>query len=354
MLDQTLENSFSCANRHRRSDKGMVSITRNIDDSKQLLEGEDAKEEEKWSFGNSLIFTFSVMTTIDIDFPGYGHIAPETLCGRIFCISYGLIGVPLSFLTIANIGMFISMAVKKVASIFHNVLLLCANLFRGKYHLPVEMSSNKGDMYLSERDVLQEGLGNSRMRKMEEAIALSLTFVCYLTLGACVLAVYEPELDFFKALYFNFVTLTTIGLGDFVPRSFDYLFLTLGYIGIGLALTTMAIELAADLLRKLHYFGRKIDNMASVVIWFGGKRMTVRKLIKNLLDQFNIPEEDMMNFNLNQFLESAMKVEAGEIRTLRKAVLRICDHDALSYSKLRDSNRSDIHFVDDPKSKRTG
>ena len=27
-------------------------------------------------------------------------------------------------------------------------------------------------------------------------------------------------MDFFNALYFNFVTLTTIGLGDFVPKRF--------------------------------------------------------------------------------------------------------------------------------------
>uniref|UniRef100_A0A0K0DMY7 Ion_trans_2 domain-containing protein n=1 Tax=Angiostrongylus cantonensis TaxID=6313 RepID=A0A0K0DMY7_ANGCA len=80
-------------------------------------------------------------------------------------------------------------------------------------------------------------------------------------------------MDFFKALYFNFVTLTTIGLGDFVPRSFDYLFITLCYIGVGLALTTMTIELAADILRKLHYVGRKMDNVASAVVWFGGKKL---------------------------------------------------------------------------------
>ncbi|CAL2039544.1 unnamed protein product [Caenorhabditis brenneri] len=75
--------------------------------------------------------------------------------------------------------------------------------------------------------------------------------------GAKILSVYEPEMDFFKALYFNFVTLTTIGLEDFVPKSFDYLFITLIYIGIGLALTTMAIEIAADLLKKTSLYRKK-------------------------------------------------------------------------------------------------
>lgn len=34
----------------------------------------------------------------------------------------------------------------------------------------------------------------------------------------------------------------------------------------------MSVELAADVLRKLHYLGRQVDNIASTVVWFGGKR----------------------------------------------------------------------------------
>ncbi|KAK5968357.1 Ion channel [Trichostrongylus colubriformis] len=170
----------------------------------------------------------------------------------------------------------------------------------------------------------------------------------YLVFGAKVLSVYEPEMDFFKAFYFNFVTLTTIGLGDFVPRSFDYLYVTLCYIGVGLALTTMAIELAADLLRKLHYVGRKIDSMANTVVWFGGKKMTMKKLIKNLGDQFNIPEEQLANFDLDEFVDNAIKVEAGEIKTLRKPNLTAYnDQGALSYRKMRDSKCSDLRYVDE-------
>lgn len=47
---------------------------------------------------------------------------------------------------------------------------------------------------------------------------------------------------------------------------------TILYITFGLALTTNAIEIAADTLKKLHYYGRKIENVASVSIWFGSKK----------------------------------------------------------------------------------
>lgn len=78
-------------------------------------------------------------------------------------------------------------------------------------------------------------------------------------------------MNFFKAIYFNFITLTSIGLGDVIPKSETFLWLTLIYIAIGLALTTIAIDLAADYLKRLHYYGRKIQNAGSVAIWFGGK-----------------------------------------------------------------------------------
>jgi hypothetical protein len=51
-----------------------------------------------------------------------------------------------------------------------------------------------------------------------------------------------------------------------------YLVFTLLYVAIGLALTTIAIEIAADYLKKLHYFGRKMENVGNVAIWFGGKK----------------------------------------------------------------------------------
>ncbi|VDL85028.1 unnamed protein product [Nippostrongylus brasiliensis] len=529
--------------------------------SEDALEDEIQSELDKWSFGNSLLFSFSVITTI-----GYGHVAPVTFRGRLFCIIYGLIGVPVTLLTVADLGMFLSILLRKIVNCVYNRIIMscgrrkwkpskeamysdidyveedegmqvrsdeemdvdwtadddfeegdegsslqktlapigvrevmrvvrsvvslthsftampvingdgrlgekllvvlkgknsvlprtghwqapnllvvagtthimtksqvpcfvkecvagsssppltillvdswagfkdhanvlsqvtrgkevrsmtipagatylyqpldvnffrlfmryirrlheyaiqhrpdfaansrdgilktygqfCAPVFRqcladawvaagyvddhaGHFSTPTDYSFNEEEVVVprQENDACSS---IAFVRKTGEAVALCMTFVCYLLLGAKVVSVYEPEMDFFKAFYFNFVTLTTIGLGDFVPRSFDYLFITLCYIGVGLALTTMAIELAADLLRKLHYIGRKMDNIASTVVWFGGKKMTMKQLIKNLGDQFNIPEEDMAKFNLNEFVDNAMKVEAGEIKTLR-------------------------------------
>jgi hypothetical protein len=106
-------------------------------------------------------------------------------------------------------------------------------------------------------------------------------------------------------------------LGDVIPQSTQHLPFTLCYIALGLALTTIAIEIAADYLKKLHYFGRKLDNAGSVKIWFGSKQLTMAQLVKNLGDKFNLEVSEIENLNLEQFVTDAIKVEEGELVTLR-------------------------------------
>ncbi|KAI3415866.1 hypothetical protein GPALN_005436 [Globodera pallida] len=57
----------------------------------------------KWSFGASVFFSWTAITTI-----GYGHIVPLTIQGRISCLLYALFGIPLILVTIADMGRFLS------------------------------------------------------------------------------------------------------------------------------------------------------------------------------------------------------------------------------------------------------
>ncbi|WKY03303.1 hypothetical protein Q1695_004781 [Nippostrongylus brasiliensis] len=291
---------------------------------------EEHEHIEPWSFMDSLLFAFTVITTI-----GYGNVAPKTFAGRFFVIGYGLIGIPFTLLAIADLGKFLSELMckgSKVVNKFRRRLQeewRTRTKLRGRY-IPgksgdkamLENTQSKDEIAtLEDGKIVQVTDGECEQSDENpndtQAFPLFVLFVVYIASGGLMLATYEPDMDFFKAVYFNFVTLTSIGLGDIVPRSETYMALTIVYIAVGLALTTIAIEIAADTLKKLHYYGRKIENVGNVAIWFGGKKITMKALVKNLGDQFNLPTTVVRNLDLDNFVDQAIKVEEGELETLR-------------------------------------
>ncbi|ULT93638.1 hypothetical protein L3Y34_003260 [Caenorhabditis briggsae] len=317
--------------------------------SKEEVEsvGEEAEEEvAEWSFMDSLLFAFTVITTI-----GYGNVAPRTFGGRLFVIGYGLIGIPFTLLAIADLGKFISEMMVVAKTFCKKTWKKLKKAWNPNFIRYPKLSGAKD---LSNTDIEEKILENEKVENEieetsetseeeddlteTEATSLFILFLVYIAFGGMMLAAYEPDMDFFKAVYFNFVTLTSIGLGDIVPRSETYMLITIVYIAVGLALTTIAIEIAADALKKLHYFGRKIENVGNVAIWFGGKKITMKALVKNLGDQFNLPTTVVKSLNLDHFVDQAIKVEEGEIETLRPPPFE------------PDSERFDAEFADEPES----
>uniref|UniRef100_A0A7I4YRD0 TWiK family of potassium channels protein 7 n=1 Tax=Haemonchus contortus TaxID=6289 RepID=A0A7I4YRD0_HAECO len=287
--------------------------------------GEERWQVEPWSFMDSLLFAFTVITTI-----GYGNVAPRSFGGRLFVIGYGLVGIPFTLLAIADLGKFLSEMMSKWSKAAVKWKKHLQGVWRsrtkakGRYVTGQSSSKNILEKSQSREEIvtLENGkatdiAGSEDEDEEDQTLPLFAFFVVYIAMGGLMLATYEPDMDFFKAVYFNFVTLTSIGLGDIVPRSETYMALTIVYIAVGLALTTIAIEIAADTLKKLHYFGRKIENVGNVAIWFGGKKITMKALVRNLGDQFNLPTTVVKNLDLDRFVDQAIKVEEGEIETLR-------------------------------------
>ncbi|KAJ8341012.1 hypothetical protein SKAU_G00333030 [Synaphobranchus kaupii] len=128
-----------------------------------------------WNWPNAVIFAATVITTI-----GYGNIAPKTSSGRVFCIFYGLFGVPLCFTWISELGKFFGGRAKHLGQ------------------------------YLTKRGVT--------LRKAQ--FTCTAIFVLW---GVLVHLVIPPFVfmsqegwSYVEGLYFSFVTLTTIGFGDMV------------------------------------------------------------------------------------------------------------------------------------------
>ncbi|KAI6198329.1 Ion transport 2 domain containing protein [Aphelenchoides fujianensis] len=299
------------------------------------------EEEAGWTLHNAIVFSFTIITTI-----GYGNVAPVTFEGRLFVIFYGILGIPLALLTIADIGLFLDEGHSEDCPVVdggrttsseveiraeeesgicpHN--LRQSNEF-GPCGVPTDATPTAPFRPLGghskntrRRRRMRWTLQSSQSKRpTSESVILAVLFALYLLLGSFVISIYEPEMDFFLAFYYAYISLFTIGLGDIVPKNEHYLLLTFIFVFIGLSLATIFIEIAADVLKKIHYVGRQVDATATEV-WFGGKKMKLKNLIGHLGDQLNIPLDQLENFNINSFIEDAIKVADGELKTLRKKV----------------------------------
>ncbi|KAM6973597.1 potassium channel subfamily K member 5-like [Aplochiton taeniatus] len=134
-----------------------------------------SKTFNNWNWPNAVIFAATVITTI-----GYGNIAPKTSAGRVFCIFYGLFGVPLCLTWISELGKFFGGRAKHLGQ------------------------------YLTKR-----GLSLRKAQFTCTAIFLFWGVLIHLVLPPFVFMSQEGW-TYVEGLYFSFVTLTTIGFGDLV------------------------------------------------------------------------------------------------------------------------------------------
>nr|XP_008272975.3 potassium channel subfamily K member 15 [Oryctolagus cuniculus] len=166
------------------------------------LQAEPHRAGRQWQFAGSFYFAITVITTI-----GYGHAAPGTDSGKVFCMFYALLGIPLTLVTFQSLGEWLNTQVQRV--------LLAA----------------------------KRCLGLRRERVSAETVAAAGLLVCVATLalGAAAFAHFEGW-TFFHAYYYCFITLTTIGFGDFVAlqsdealqRKLPYVAFSFFYILLGL------------------------------------------------------------------------------------------------------------------------
>lgn len=128
-----------------------------------------------WNWPNAMIFAATVITTI-----GYGNVAPKTPAGRLFCVFYGLFGVPLCLTWISALGKFFGGRAKRLGQ------------------------------FLTRRGV--------SLRKAQitcTAIFILWGVLVHLVIPPFVFMVTE-EWDYIEGLYYSFITISTIGFGDFV------------------------------------------------------------------------------------------------------------------------------------------
>lgn len=114
-------------------------------------------------------------------FSGYGHSTPVTIGGKAFCMVYAMVGIPLGLVMFQSIGE----RLNKFASVV---------IKRAKTYLRCQ---------------------KTEATELNLMFATGLLSSIIITTGAAVFSRYEGW-SYFDSFYYCFVTLTTIGFGDYV------------------------------------------------------------------------------------------------------------------------------------------
>ncbi|TMS07744.1 Potassium channel subfamily K member 1 [Larimichthys crocea] len=131
-----------------------------------------------WDLASSMFFANTLVTTV-----GYGHTTPLSDTGKAFSIIYALIGVPFT------------------------MLVLTACVQRLMYPL-----------VLAPVGLLQRsGMEPRPATVVHFMLLLILVVLCFFLAPAAVFSTLEVSWSLLDGLYFCFISLCTIGLGDFVP-----------------------------------------------------------------------------------------------------------------------------------------
>ncbi|PAA65535.1 hypothetical protein BOX15_Mlig000169g1 [Macrostomum lignano] len=169
-----------------------------------------------WSFGQSLFFATTVVTTI-----GYGRTAPLSHLGKAMCIAVALIGIPLTLLAF-------SLTAGWLRRLSLRLLVWLRNWF------PPDRQSRAALLHL--------------------CLIFTCLLVCFLLIPAAAFAQLERDWTYLDAFYYCVISLTTVGLGDFIVGEHPdqenrllYKIFAVVYLYVGLIFLVFALRSFADL-----------------------------------------------------------------------------------------------------------
>lgn len=207
----------------------------------------NASISRNWDFTSALFFASTVLSTT-----GYGHSVPLSDGGKAFCIIYSVVGIPFTLL-------FLTAVVQRIM------------------------------VYVTRRPVayLHRRLGLSKplVAGAHAAFLAFLTASTFFLIPAIIFSVLEEDWNFLESFYFCFISLSTIGLGDYVPgEGYNQRFRQLYKVGITvyLLLGLIAMLVVLETFCELQY----LKNLR--------KKFYVKKEKRE--DQLTIVDHDHLSF----------------------------------------------------------
>ncbi|XP_029349628.1 potassium channel subfamily K member 17-like [Echeneis naucrates] len=183
-----------------------------------------------WKFTSSAVFAATVVTTI-----GYGNISPSSTAGQIFCVFFALFGIPLNMVVLNRVG---------------------------KYMLVIERNIS---------DFLEGKTGRRKCTRFFVHLVSYLSGTVLFFIVPMIVFQLHEGWTYSQAIYYCFITLSTIGFGDFVADSDPdkvypewYSILMASWIFFGLAWLALLINHSIDILERLNTHFK---------LWWSGQKM---------------------------------------------------------------------------------
>ncbi|KAK5645043.1 hypothetical protein RI129_006343 [Pyrocoelia pectoralis] len=222
--------------------------------------------QRSWSFLNGIVYCLTIITTI-----GYGHMFPTTITGMALTIVYAIIGIPLFLIALTDFGKLFTRGIKFVwsfvrrlyytgscrkvrktahmqdflhgAQMVYDIARLRKPSMFGQAHGPDAENPRSPDGTVHSATPTTPAMSNFEIDdefNLPISVAIFM-LVLYIFLGAVMYCIWE-KWDFFGSFYFVFISLSTIGFGDYVPNDPFCMMASVVYLVFGLALMSMCIN----------------------------------------------------------------------------------------------------------------
>uniref|UniRef100_H2M4D2 Potassium channel subfamily K member 4 n=1 Tax=Oryzias latipes TaxID=8090 RepID=H2M4D2_ORYLA len=218
-IQEESEKQLSRVREHFLGNFSCVEPESLLDFLQEVIEGLGSSSNEtsftKWDLASAFFFSGTIITTI-----GFGNISPQTDGGKLFCIFYALVGIPMFGILLAGVGDHLGTVLRKAIA-------------------KIELLFLKWKV-------------SPTIVRVISAI-LSILLGCLVFVAVPILVFQEVEgWTLLDSAYFVVITLTTVGFGDYVAGSQHwYKPLVWFWILVGLAYFASILTMIGNWLRVL-------------------------------------------------------------------------------------------------------